>query len=37
MIAVGRRNVSPPVPRIQVIFAHQAADLLGVHDEATMA
>ena len=37
MIAVGRRHVSSPVPWIQVIFAHQAADLLGVHHEATLA
>ena len=36
MIAVGRRHISQPVPWIQVVFAHQATDLLGVHHEAAV-
>jgi len=37
MIAVSRRHVSPPVPWVQVVFAHQAANLLGIHHQSTMA
>jgi hypothetical protein len=37
VIAIRGRNKTPPLPWIQRMLAHQPADLLGVHDNATMA
>ena len=36
MIAVGRGNEAPPHPRLQIMLAHQAPDLLVVHDKALL-
>jgi hypothetical protein len=34
MLAVGRDHVTPPLLRLQTVFAHQPAQLLAVHDHA---
>jgi hypothetical protein len=37
VIAIGRRDKTPPLLWIQRMLAHEPADLLGVYDNATMA
>src|SRR6266478_2255278 len=37
VIAIRRRDKTPALPWIQRMLAHEPADLLGVHDNATMA
>src|SRR3981189_3849863 len=37
VIAIRRRDEAPAPLRIQRVLAHEPADLLGVHDNATMA
>src|SRR6516164_9200162 len=37
VIAIRGRDKTSPLPWIQRMLAHQPADLLGVHDNATMA
>src|SRR5665647_2516175 len=37
VIAVGRRDVTAPALGLQVVLAHQSADLLVVDDDAMMA
>jgi hypothetical protein len=37
VIAIRRRDKTPPLPWIQRMLAHEPADLLGVYDNATMA
>ena len=36
MIAIRRRDVASAQPRLKVIFAHEALDLLVVHDHALL-
>lgn len=36
MIAVGGGHEAPPDPGLQIMLAHQAPDLLVVHDEALL-
>ncbi len=37
MVAVGGADETPPFPRIEIVLAHQPANLLGIDDVATMA
>ena len=37
VVAIRGRDKTPALPWIQRMLAHQPADLLGVHDNATMA
>jgi hypothetical protein len=36
VIAIGRRDKTPPLLWIQRMLAHEPADLLGVYDNATI-
>ena len=36
VIAIGRRDVAPAQPRLKVVLAHEAPDLLVVHDHALL-
>ena len=37
VIAIGRGHEPPTALGLQVVLAHEAADLLGIHDHALMA